>query len=76
VIFDKWLGRSTYGDSESDEDEFHITKPYEIENLPPLDFMKKSSQFEVEEYVDPPEDHDEEDNATLGSIEKVVLAMK
>ena len=38
--------------------------------------MKKSSQFEIEEYVDPPEDHDEEDNATLGSIEKVVLAMK
>ena len=38
--------------------------------------MNKSSQFEVEEYIDPPKEHDEEDNATYGSIEKMVLAIK
>ena len=49
-IFDKWLPLSTYEvDSNSDADEYHITKPFEHRGLSPLEYLKQATNFEDDE---------------------------
>ena len=46
IMFDKWIPQSTYEDTDSDDDMYHISKPYELKNLSPAEFSKESSKFE------------------------------
>ena len=61
VKFDKWLNQSTYENTESDEDPYHITKPFENDKLSPGEFLKVSSHFSPDETEGKDDEYESED---------------